>query len=424
MTSNSLSCPFCGCPIDFNRLPVVATNISERVRSSFRNAESDRQRSAASGASSLQVPFSGLQSGTPILYWIDGWPVIRRAATDPNRVSGEGAVIDRFRRLLQIRDSDDLEQSGDLPAYLCLNCKRPLPAEIETHEVFTVGVVGTIRSGKSHFLAAMIRDAYRLQIMSPLGISDFAPDERTGIIYQSDYYSPVYLDHKALARTPREQADIRFRPMSFKVLLESGNGPALWNGDWDRRIMLLFHDVSGEVLKNRDERATVAPFLRRADAIIFLIDPVALEPVRQWRIRTCGIDDQIDSYYQTDLLRACLDEIGAERIGQIPVAICLSKSDIINKMLARPFTFNEPPALEAAKWLAQRNAIHSEVLEVLRELHAYDIIAASKNAPNVTFHAVAPLGVDPDEADLLDDVKSLRCADPVANIILSLLNMT
>jgi hypothetical protein len=435
MSSASLCCPFCGCSIDFSRLPVVATNISEAtrnnlrqaesVRNNFRHGESASQVRSRSRTGSVELDFPGLPSGTPVLDLIDGWPVIRRSLTDPNRTSEDLALVDTFRRLLRISDTTQLGPPEDLPAYLCINCRHPLPAEIETHEVFTVGVVGTIGSGKSHFLAAMIRDASRLQVMASLGIADFAPDERTGIIYQSDYYRPVFRDHQALARTTREQADIRFRPMSFKVALERTSNPTLWSGDSDRRILLLFHDVSGEVLTHREERAAVAPFLQRADAIIFLVDPVALDPVRQWRMKTRGSDygDFTDDYHQTDLLRACISEIGEERLYNVPVAITLSKSDIITDMLKGPFIFSRPPATEPAAWLAERNAIHSEVIEVLRELEASDILAAATHVPRATFHAIAPIGMDPNEDGRLDKVRSLRCADPVANVLLYLLNI-
>src|ERR1039457_6081459 len=121
MGSASLTCPFCDADIDFARLPVVATNISEGVRASYRRGPAvvaiDRAR-----ADSAERIMPRLPSGANILGWIDGWPFTRRSLIDANRMSNDGSLINTFRRLMQVNDAIDLGPAEDLPAYLCTSC--------------------------------------------------------------------------------------------------------------------------------------------------------------------------------------------------------------------------------------------------------------------------------------------------------------
>ena len=117
-----------------------------------------------------------------------------------------------------------------------------------------------------------------------------------------------------------------------------------------------------------------------------------------------------------------MSEIGDERLCDVPIAITLSKSDIVTGMLPGPFAFSRPSATEATEWLRERNVIHSEVIKVLRELEGGDIVTAAARAPRTTFHAVAPLGAEPAEDGRIEELRSLRCTDPVANVLLTILN--
>lgn len=431
---DDVKCPFCGTALDFRRLPVVATNVGDDLRrragvgaGSGQAGDLDdddladlaragvrpgRLRSSAGGA---RTPTS-LPSGSPILYWAERWPVIRKPIAD--------AEVKGWRRVLPLPDGGpELGPPEDLPAYLCLKCLHPLPGNIGTHEVYTIAVVGTMGAGKSTYLAAMAREAGRRQGLAPLGVKEFAPDEITGMQYHTKYYQRLFRQRMTLLATEPE-INVRFEPLTFQVTAEQDRNLPYGAGSVTRKMVLMLHDVSGEVLTRRAERAVSAPFVRRADAIIFLVDPVALEPVREWREQAGLVDDTgaLDDYYQADLLRACLTEIGEERLRDLPVAITLSKSDVVSAMLKKDFVFSRPASREPASWLAERNAINSEVISVLEELDATDIVATGRTLPNVTFHAVAPIGTQPDPNGRIQEIHPLRCLDPVAQILLTLIN--
>lgn len=378
-------CPYCAASLNFARLPVVATT----------NAN-DGKRTAA---------------GSAIQGWVGQWPVIREPAAD-------ATGMQRFRRFMN--DGVALGPAADLPAYVCLRCRHPLPNELATREVYTIAVVGTLGAGKSHFLAAMAREATRRQGLAPFGIIEFAPEELSARTYHLEYYRPIFRERKVLDATGRDE-QVQFQPLTFRMTAGRVNG----NGSHDhgdvRQMLLMFHDVAGEVLTDRTDRNALAPFVRRADGLIFLVDPAALEPVSDWRERE-GLSDVPDDFHQADLLRACLNDIGPDRLPDVPIAVTLSKSDVVTKMLGRDFAFSRPASADPARWLAERNYINTEVATLLSRLDATDILAAAKIAPRLTFHAMAPIGSEPMADNTIAEVRPLRVLDPVAQILLTLLN--
>jgi hypothetical protein len=439
---DDIKCPFCGTALDFRYLPVVATNVGDDLRrragagtrsggegDAFERLANDlddddladlaRAGVGPGGVRSStregRTPVS-LPSGSPILYWAGPWPVIRKPRAD--------ADARGWRRVLPPPEDDgELGPPEDLPAYLCLKCFNPLPSNLGTHEAYTIAVVGTVGAGKSTFLAAMAQEAGRRQGLASFGVTEFAPDEITGMQYHTKYYHRLFRQKKTLPATNRE-IDVRYEPLTFQITAVQDPNLPFGVGSTTRKLVLMLHDVSGEVLTRRTERAVSAPFVRRANAIIFLVDPVALDPVREWREQAGITDDTglLDDYYQADLLRACLSEIGEERLYDVPVAITLSKSDIVSAMLKKDYVFSHPASREPAAWLRERNAINGEVIDVLRELDAADIVAAGRTVPNITFHAVAPIGTQPDPDGTIPQMHPLRCLDPVAQILLTLIN--
>jgi hypothetical protein len=173
---------------------------AKRVREAVRENRPAGASGQTTGAA--QRPSRGspvLPSGSPILGWVGEWPVVRRA--EPENRSGSESVAGSLRKLLQPGDVIKPGAPEDLPARVCLSCRHPLPDDLATRKVYTVAVVGTVRAGKSHYLAAMARDASRRGGLAEFGVSEFAPDEPTSVTYQTDYYRPVFRDKQVLPRT-------------------------------------------------------------------------------------------------------------------------------------------------------------------------------------------------------------------------------
>lgn len=382
------NCPFCGTSLVLGDLTIVATN--EYL---IHGRTDDRT----------------LPSGTPILGW-DGreqeLPVIARA---PLASAGRARHVARAAKgMLDLPAVSTAGRAEDLPARLCSQCRHPLPVGIDHCEAYTIAVVGTQASGKTHFLASMLRDAYRLQGLEVVGCEEFSPEEETATRYDRDYYQPLFDDGEVLSGTQADD-DVRFRPLTFRVRFV-GREPCL----------VMFHDVAGETLTNRSERSASAGFVRRAAGVIFLVDPTAIR-----RFRRHGDPLQPN---QATLLSGLLDDRDPRR--RVPFAITLSKSDLVSAAIEHEFLFGTQPPADAGKWSRQMRIVGDEVRQVLHHEGMRDLLAAARRVdqpdtnvppdpedPLLSFHAVAPLGGPADGAHLDREPRPVRCLEPLATLL-------
>jgi hypothetical protein len=420
-----VTCPFCGEKVRLGHLPIVATNVT---RGSHANSPAPSSgglfgglnRPEESGDPPLTASPRAPQgdatvrpvSGAEVLDTVNGWPVVAHAPAsivDPSQRS----LLSRIRGGPQLPPPSELAKPEDLPARLCSSCETPLPVDIDERPLFTIAVVGTNGSAKTHFLTSALHEAYHEQALDAFACTEFAPDEVTSERYHNDYYRPLFSDRVALESTQVGKEDVRFHPLAFRVAFEQSARPAA----------LLFHDVAGEVLRDRAARAKVAPFVRRADAVIFLIDPRWFPPVASYLEKEHGIPNEMARFNQADLFNAVAEEMRSRNLAHIPVAVALSKSDLISAALGRKFTFDRETPSERDAWVQQIKEIDGEVVELLTgDLRARDLVAAIKKFPDVTYHAVAPIGSQPSPPDArnqqtIAELKPRRCLDPLVSVL-------
>src|SRR5581483_9985837 len=203
------ACPYCWADVNLDTCPVVATNL---------RTDGDGVRRPVSGAD-----ISGHVGDYPVVWRPE--PHTTWAAL----FGGEGRT-----------DPAAVGRAEDLPARICGGCATPLPSDFGDRPVFTVGVLGTTSSTKTHFLAAALHSAYHDQALGPMGCHRFAPDEETADQFHALYTSCFY-GGRVLPNT-KEDDQIRFKPLSFTVTRDN------------RPLRLLFHDVTGEAFTNRKKR--------------------------------------------------------------------------------------------------------------------------------------------------------------------------
>jgi Double-GTPase 2 len=304
---------------------------------------------------------------------------------------------------------------ADLPARACYECGTPLPDEIGEREILKIGIVGTLGAGKTHFLTALLREAGHEQGLRKWGIGEFELDETSSDVYQSKYES-FWHDGQVLESTNMaEAAEVVFKPLIVRMTFPQR-----------KKVLLYFYDIDGETLSNRGLRARHARYLRRPHGLIFLIDPVRIDAIRA-RLPVEGPEYQRYDR-QSRLVKACLGDLAPDLAGQVPVAIALSKSDLVLRATAPGlrFTFGRPPddgdTVEAR--VAEMAEIHREVRGILGSAGERDLLAAADglgpHAP-VTFHAVAPIGSEPrpaaDGSRVAEQIRPLRCLDPLIALL-------
>lgn len=374
------------------RCPIVATN----TEVAYYGIDSDDTMSRPRPVSGAEV--LGLV-GDPRSQ--DCWPVVARPLL---KIRSGHRLRDLLRatagswRLPPVNLAADPQ---DLPARACLYCEHPLPVDIDDRRIVTIAVLGTKSAGKTHYLATAMYQACRMQGLRTVGCEQFEPDERTAKDYHEKYFEPLFVHKQQLDGTSVDQS-VRFSPLVFRVRFE--DSPP---------CSLLFHDVSGEMLDDPKMRARYAQFIYRADGAILLVDPdqLTLPNGRHLAPTLTGVR----TYNQADLLISWLSGLKKP----IPVALTLSKSDLVTA--AFPGKYRQlglEPAGDGHVWSREMTQIDSDVREIFGELGAYDLLAAAQRTDGMTsFHAIAALGVPPDQDGTVAEFRPRRCLDPLVTLL-------
>jgi hypothetical protein len=395
MMNTRRTCPYCGREVVLGNLPIVAMNFGDELSEDMR-----------------PLPASGKEP----LGWVGIRPVVADAPLTP-RYGSVGRTRRALRASLPLPSVTELAEPEDDPARVCTHerCHMPLPVEIDSGRIFIIPVVGTVSSGKSSYLTILIQQAWREQRLAVLGFDDFSLDESSVQTYRLEYQRTLIRDRRQLDPTQPDH-EVGTKPLICRVRYRDLE-PAL----------LFFHDISGEMLMNRNQRLRYAGFVRRADGIIFLVDPVCLDRPdgRSWA--ECGVQgaEELD-HPQGPLFRSVVDGLDPEH--RVPIAITLSKSDLVADAVPSVGQFLEEPSLSERmhpdEWNQDLSDIEHTVIRALQNLSELDLLNAQRQLDPalVSFHAVAALGSNPNDGHV--DLRPKRCIDPLAAILFRIPRLT
>ncbi len=142
---------------------------------------------------------------------------------------------------------------------VCPHCRQPLDAEEGEDQV--LAVIGASASGKTHFLAAVLHQL----LDGGAGGDEWAVDREERLLrpLRERYLEPLFEQLRVLPATPpRLDEELRL-PL---VNLRDG-----------RRVLLVFRDLGGELFR-QPERLARAAFLRYAQGVVLMADPLAFAP--------------------------------------------------------------------------------------------------------------------------------------------------
>lgn len=151
----------------------------------------------------------------------------------------------------------------------CPNCSNELPVSIDELPDMSIAIVGAQDSGKSHYIALLIK------LLKELGdhFSLRALNDETIDRYEQQFYNPLFLRKTVIDKTQSGVArqDLT-RPLLYSLTCK-----------WSKRnILLAFFDTAGEDIENGvSNMETVNRYICTASGIICLLDPLQLEQVRR-----------------------------------------------------------------------------------------------------------------------------------------------
>ncbi len=342
--------------------------------------------------------------------WADsrGVPAASPPVIEPNQFK---------RRLKQFQNTGaepDMAQFADFEAQgYEPQCPlgHTLPIEVAQRDTIVIGLIGEVASGKSHYLAALVMNLLEGDLLAQVGIDvGLAPESRT--YFGSSYQSLLFHQHKVLPATEliTTEDDANERRPIILVLRDVGTR---------RETNVIFYDASGEQLNSPTAVAKYNRFLYAADALFFLVPPVALPALR-------GQIDSPDTSYQSlvqtkgmiDSLELQLRKahgLGPGGALDVAAAVLLMKADQCRGLSGFDDDLLIEPEYAAESVDDTMNRIQRETQAVSRFITesrgAQLVMGVESRFPGATFHAVSATGCNR-EGDTYPHLSPSRCADP------------
>lgn len=297
---------------------------------------------------------------------------------------------------------------------ICPACHFELMYDTGTTKEEVIAVIGGRGTGKSSYISVLIQ-RLKNEVGSDFNAAVMAIGDITRERYENDFYKPIYRDKKQIKGTQSGNVNaITKTPMVFRVTLE--------NKGRRRAVNLVLFDTAGEDMCSLDLMSAEARYILYADAIIFLLDPLQIESVREQLP-----EDDLPPF----LLDAAPIPI-VERLYEIhqqhfklkseekikkPIAFALAKIDtlysIIDPSSVLRYTSNHRGALN----LADTQSVHTEISSYLQTWLGPNFNNLTHSQfKNYKYFGISALGAPPVNGEV-GSVSPLRVEDPLLWIL-------
>lgn len=304
------------------------------------------------------------------------------------------------------------------PSEACTACHYPLPPGWRQAESTCIAMAGARATGKSLFIAVLIKQLEQLAGQSGMSITPATPATQAG--YQTVYERPLYEERGLMEPTPAagQPTSYQREPLIFSLGSVGGN-----------RHYLVLRDVAGEDLERVDDGTLqYLDFFGHADAVFFMFDPLRVQEIRDQLQDLIPSQGALGGDPKT-VLNKLLMVVGARAP---KIAMILSKFDAVQALrevsgsewshiMSNPgAAFSRDPSMTSSRYDdLDGRLLHQEVRSLLEKLHAGPIVKAIENADNGTqmqhrFFAVSALGESPIGEKLhTRGIAPFRCVDPL-----------
>jgi Double-GTPase 2 len=291
---------------------------------------------------------------------------------------------------------------------LCPHCHFELSHDAGLIKDHAIAVIGARGTGKGHYIATLI---HRLEneLGAQFNFSLRMLGDETRSRFEEDYRTPLLRKGELLQPTQSAVIDSRIKsPMIFRLTLNQHR----------QAVNLSFFDSAGEDMQSLDVMATEARYICAAAGIIFLLDPLQIDSVRQQIAQSIlpTRDFQADPVYIVERLRELFERQNSLRPTQkvkTPVAFVLSKVDTLFSII------DASSALRAAGEhfghfnLADSQSVHTEIRNYLDSWMGAGF-SSRVDSGFAHFHycGVSSLGRMPTREGRVESLAPLRVEDP------------
>ena len=315
------------------------------------------------------------------------------------------------------------EFTTEMAVRQCPSCSQLLFEGIEMCDNLNIAIIGDSSSGKTHYIATLIDQLRRSALtQNGRGLVQLRPrNKATGDNYKKIYYDPIIQQRTAAFNTRPGRFDaqgnpIRIEPLVYQLIIQDNAASA------NSMLNLLFYDISGEELANNTALVQFGEHVLRADGIIYLADPMAMEHIFQQLPSEAKSTQQVPNRTAEEVLSTVMyrleqyNRVRPDESISIPTAICISKADVLQHIISetvRPnYWLMYRPAYDGKAHVDDIKHVDSEVRSILKRYGENALLQMSNRFEQVNFFAISATGYPPDSSGIYPRIEPHRCLDP------------
>jgi hypothetical protein len=330
------------------------------------------------------------------------------------------AGVRRLWRRVWVQSLTGPAYTKELAARACPHCSNYLPDSIEYMDNWIVGMVGGTFSGKSHYVAALIKQIELEGALSDVGCIRFSPmNDDTRERYRRDFYEPLFIQKRILPPNPPTPAGELIKPLVYVMVFERKNArPRI------RRVNLILFDTGGEDMSDEVKIAQISRYIINAHGLIFLVDPMSVPGiVEHLPFHLRPKNPPPESFRNLDPVINILSRQLGVMPGNplpVPIAITMAKSDLLRYLLQGPDTdpvFLQRPDYSQGYAAQDAEMVDAEVTEIIRRYQGANLLNNKNAFTKAKFCAASATGMAADDRGVFLDVHPLRCVDPLRYIL-------
>ena len=318
---------------------------------------------------------------------------------------------------------------------ICPSCHNNLPTTIDCHQEKVIAIIGARDSGKSSYMAVLIKELKKRVLSGFHGAMNFM-DQESYEEYEERFGTYLYPVKPGAIPRILPQTKTSFvgntsigvnRPILCDIKLEKKS----WLHDKMHPYTFVFYDAAGEDFDDEGVMFTISKYISEAAGILFLLDPLQIERIRMQLDastvkKACTIEPRSVSPVEeiidrvAKLIRAKRGILECEKI-EIPVAVAFSKFDAIKNIVpSNSILLSRSPHVERGKFVKYDAAlVNEEMIGLLHEWGEREFLNhLHLNYTTYAFFSCSAFGHSPDEEGRIGTLCPHRIEDPLLWIMM------
>jgi GTPase SAR1 family protein len=299
---------------------------------------------------------------------------------------------------------------------VCPLCGYYLPVNFDSVKSKTIAIVGDNYSGKSHYIAALIKQLQAKKFLdAKLGLTFTCLTPDIENFYVTNYFEPLFNNKHKLAPS-QKSTEITHTPLIYEMSMQPTRQRPI------KTLNLVIYDTAGEDYMIQQRLVRYARYALSADAIIFLADPISIPEILDNLPHDAdyiNVPKRTANRGLEQLIASVKNFKGVDNFRSVPMAITLSKADLLKYLvpLSGHYYFMLPHEYTGTVSLSELERINSEVKDFITRFGDSALLHTVAFFEKVSFFATSATGYAPNDQGVFPAVVPQRCLDPLLWIL-------